>query len=283
MGNLFEFWNREDLNALARSAVGLCVCFALTMLLPVGVEAGHRGLDPTALVDWFGGRVTSGFHDPARPYHGGIDFGLAAGTPVRSTWEGTVVYAGWGGGYGNLVIVQNGDWRMYYAHLSQFSVRAGQLVQIGAIIGLSGNTGKSSGAHLHYEVRCRGVPVDPMTAPGVASGHVCSSPGESIELRVWFPKTGLDVPWQQLWTVVQWQDGEGVWHDVEGWRGTLDEVAGGVGRKVWWVAGPHLGKGPFRWVVYRDQAQVAPLTRSAPFHLPDVADRSVVTAVWLSP
>ena len=68
-------------------------------------------------------RITSGFHDPSRTYHGGIDFGLAEGTPIRSTWGGTVVYAGWSeAGYGNLVIVQNGDWQMYYGHLSAFSL-----------------------------------------------------------------------------------------------------------------------------------------------------------------
>lgn len=137
---------------------------------PMGVveapSATGLGLDPAALVEWFGGHVTSGFHDPSRPGHNGVDFSLVEGTPIRSTWEGTVVYAGWSdAGYGNLVIVQNGDWQTYYGHLSAFSVGVGQDLQTGTVLGLSGNTGWSTGPHLHYEVRHRGTPVDPVTAP----------------------------------------------------------------------------------------------------------------------
>ena len=137
---------------------------------PVGVVEAPSvtglGLDPAVLVEWFGGHVTSGFHDPSRPGHNGIDFSLVEGTPIRSTWEGTVVYAGWSdAGYGNLVIVQNGDWQTYYGHLSAFSVGVGQDLQTGTTLGLSGNTGWSTGPHLHYEVRHRGTPVDPVTAP----------------------------------------------------------------------------------------------------------------------
>ena len=137
---------------------------------PVGVVEAPSvtglGLDPAVLVEWFGGHVTSGFHDPSRPGHNGIDFSLVEGTPIRSTWEGTVVYAGWSdAGYGNLVIVQNGDWQTYYGHLSAFSVGVGQDLQTGTVLGLSGNTGWSTGPHLHYEVRHRGTPVDPVTAP----------------------------------------------------------------------------------------------------------------------
>ena len=137
---------------------------------PVGVVEAPSvtglGLDPAVLVEWFGGHVTSGFHDPSRPGHNGIDFSLVEGTPIRSTWEGTVVYAGWSdAGYGNLVIVQNGDWQTYYGHLSAFSADVGQDLQTGTVLGLSGNTGWSTGPHLHYEVRHRGTPVDPVTAP----------------------------------------------------------------------------------------------------------------------
>ena len=115
---------------------------------PVGavdaLSATGLGLDPTVLVTWFGGHVTSGFHDPSRTYHGGIDFSLAEGTPVRSTWGGTVVYAGWSeAGYGDLVIVQNGDWQMYYGHLSAFSVSVGQEMETGTAVGLSGNAARS--------------------------------------------------------------------------------------------------------------------------------------------
>ena len=137
---------------------------------PVGIVDAPSleglGLDPGALEAWFGGHVTSGFHDPSRPGHSGIDFSLVEGTPIRSTWDGTVVYAGWSdAGYGNLIVVQNGDWRTYYGHLSAFSVSVGQTVDTGTVVGLSGNTGWSTGPHLHYEVRHQGTPVDPVTAP----------------------------------------------------------------------------------------------------------------------
>ena len=137
---------------------------------PVGVvpapSVSGVGLDPGVLIEWFGGHVTSGYHDPSRAYHGGIDFSLVAGTPVRSTWQGQVVFTGWSdAGYGNLVIVQNGDWEIYYGHLSAFSVSVGQEMQTGTVVGLSGNSGVSTGPHLHYEVRHQGTPVDPVTAP----------------------------------------------------------------------------------------------------------------------
>ncbi len=140
--------------------------------MPVGVarveigDTSQLGLDPGVLAEWFGGPVTSGFRDPSRPSHGGVDFSLVTGTPVRSTWEGTVVYAGRSeAGYGNLIIVENGGWQMYYGHLSAFSVSVGREVRTGTILGASGNTGRSTGPHLHYEVRRDGVPVDPLSAP----------------------------------------------------------------------------------------------------------------------
>ena len=256
--------------------VGICLCVTLAMLLPVGTAAAsefpwnHRGLDPTALVGWFGGRVTSGFRDPNRPYHVGIDFGVGWGAPIPSTWEGTVVYAGWYGDFGNTVIVQNGDWQMRYAHLSQFAVQVGQQVETGTIVGLSGNTGVSTGAHLHYEVRCNGVAVDPMTAPSVPGD---SRPkGDYIELHV------HGNPQPELWTVVQWRHPDGSWRDVEGWRGTFDEIVGGEGRKVWWVSEDGFGHGPFRWVVYQSEGGRL-LGTSGTFNLPSDG-RAVIVAVW---
>lgn len=104
------------------------------------------------------GVLTQAYH--ARHY--GLDFGIAVGTPIRTTMDGKVVYAGWNNeGYGNLVIVENGAYRTYYAHLSQIPVTVGQSVQAGSVIGLSGNTGNSTGPHLHYEVRIDGKPIDP--------------------------------------------------------------------------------------------------------------------------
>lgn len=105
-----------------------------------------------------GGTLTQDFHTG----HNGLDFGVPVGTPVKSTMDGKVVYSGWNDqGYGNLVIVENGAFRTYYAHLSSIPVSMGDQVAAGSVIGLSGNTGNSTGPHLHYEIRKNRVAIDP--------------------------------------------------------------------------------------------------------------------------
>ncbi len=105
-----------------------------------------------------GGVLTQNYH----PGHNGLDFGVVVGTPIESTMSGKVVHAGWNDqGYGNLVIVENGSYRTYYAHLSSIPVSVGDTVSKGTTIGLSGNTGNSTGPHLHYEIRKDNVPIDP--------------------------------------------------------------------------------------------------------------------------
>ena len=103
-----------------------------------------------------------------------------------------------------------------------------------------------------------------------------------IELRVRFVREEQARRWQELWTVVEWQDAFGGWHDVEGWRGTLDEIVDGEGRKVWWVYQRDLGTGPFRWTVYRSPAGRL-LAHSEPFHLPGAAGQTVTVNVALRP
>lgn len=127
-----------------------------------GIEEGsvaESGGEASSFQSWpVQGRLTQEF----RAHHRGIDIAVPVGTPVRTTISGQVIYAGWNNqGYGNLVIVENGPWRTYYAHLSEIPVRVGQWVEAGEVIGLSGNTGNSTGPHLHYEVRRQGVPVHP--------------------------------------------------------------------------------------------------------------------------
>ena len=105
-----------------------------------------------------GGVLTQNFHSG----HNGLDFGIPVGTPIKSTMDGKVVHAGWNNqGYGNLVIVENASYRTYYAHLSSIPVSVGDLVTAGTAIGLSGNTGNSTGPHLHYEIRKNNQPTDP--------------------------------------------------------------------------------------------------------------------------
>jgi murein DD-endopeptidase MepM/ murein hydrolase activator NlpD len=108
-----------------------------------------------------GGRLTQNYHTS----HNGLDIGVVVGTPIRTTMDGTVIHAGWNNqGYGNLVIVENGEYRTYYAHLSSIPVSVGETVRAGNTIGLSGNTGNSTGPHLHYEIRVNKAAINPTSA-----------------------------------------------------------------------------------------------------------------------
>lgn len=96
-------------------------------------------------------------------FHEGMDFSAPVGTPVYATADGTVVSAKWEGAYGNMVELKHGyNYTTRYAHLSKLLVRPGQTVHRGDLIGEVGNTGKSTGPHLHYEVRYRGAPQNPV-------------------------------------------------------------------------------------------------------------------------
>ncbi|MEV6208351.1 M23 family metallopeptidase [Kitasatospora sp. NPDC051914] len=102
----------------------------------------------------------AGPHRAAR--HTGLDFPVAAGTPVRAVTDGTVT-TGWSGSYGYLAVVTAADGtETWYAHLSGYRVRGGR-VRAGEVIGLAGATGNATGPHLHFEVRpAGGAPVDPL-------------------------------------------------------------------------------------------------------------------------
>lgn len=96
-------------------------------------------------------------------FHEGMDFSANIGTPVYATGDGRVKSAGWNSGYGNLIEIDHGfNYLTRYAHLSKMHVTAGQTVRRGDLIGEVGNTGKSTGPHLHYEVRYKGQPQNPV-------------------------------------------------------------------------------------------------------------------------
>lgn len=127
---------------------------SLTNLISQGSKTVPSGKPVT-------GRLTQGFHRD----HGGLDIAIPVGTPIQTTMDGQVVHAGWNNqGYGNLVIVENGEYRTYYAHLSSIPVSIGDTVKAGTTVAYSGNTGNSTGPHLHYEIRRNKVPIDPTAA-----------------------------------------------------------------------------------------------------------------------
>lgn len=115
-------------------------------------------------------RVASGFGyriDPVyktRRFHAGLDFTAPVGTPIYATADGVVKEAGYNtGGYGNNVVINHGfGFETLYAHMYKIKARVGQKVKRGEVIGYIGNTGKSTGPHLHYEVHKKGQPVDPI-------------------------------------------------------------------------------------------------------------------------
>lgn len=95
--------------------------------------------------------------------HKGLDISTPTGTPVRAPARGEVTFSGWDGAYGICITIDHGGGiTTRYAHLAKAAVKVGDYVQRGDVIGAVGNTGRSTGPHLHYEVRVKNVPVNPM-------------------------------------------------------------------------------------------------------------------------
>lgn len=136
--------------------------------VPKIVERGTK-IPPTYIKPLSGGRLSSGFGKRSRPtrgassYHKGIDWATPTGTAVMASSAGTVAKAGWGSGYGYVVYINHGDGRQTrYGHLSKVLVSAGQTISQGQKIALSGNTGISSGPHVHFEILINGSQVNPL-------------------------------------------------------------------------------------------------------------------------
>lgn len=123
-------------------------------------------------------RMTSGFGMRVHPVlgglrgHQGLDMAAPTGTPVYAPADGMVGKAEWFGGYGNFISIgHGGDLETRYGHLSRIAVSAGQRVRKGDLIGYVGSTGRSTGPHLHYEVRVAGTAVDPTPYMTEAGGE----------------------------------------------------------------------------------------------------------------
>ncbi len=134
------------------------------------VGAGGSTGSGSGTLSWpVSGPVTSPFGWRIHPilgykkFHTGIDIGVGYGVPIHSAGAGTVIYATWMGGYGNVIIVDHGNGlSTLYAHQSSLAVGKGARVARGQTVGYVGSTGFSTGPHLHFEVRVNGNPVDPM-------------------------------------------------------------------------------------------------------------------------
>jgi murein DD-endopeptidase MepM/ murein hydrolase activator NlpD len=136
--------------------------------VPKIVERGTI-VPPTYIKPISGGRLTSGFGKRNRPtrgassYHKGVDWATPVGTSVVASSSGTVTRAGWGSGYGYCVYIHHSDGKdTRYGHLSKVLVSVGQSVTQGQRIALSGNTGVSTGPHLHFEILVNGTQVNPL-------------------------------------------------------------------------------------------------------------------------
>ena len=148
-----------------------------------------------------------------------------------------------------------------YVKLIRFVLGACVLVIVCLIVGLPTST---LAAPLAPPV------LPPRPTPRATPTAQASLPGASIALRVLSAPTGL-------WTKVQWQDGWGDWHDVEGWQGTLDTAD----EKVWWVAPKDFGGGPYRWAIYASRDGPS-LGASDPFYLPEADGLSVRVSISAS-
>ena len=130
--------------------------------VPQIIERGTK-IPPTYIKPLSGGRFSSGFKRRWGRMHKGIDWACPVGTSIMASCGGTVVQAGWFGGYGNCITLRHPDGRQTrYGHLSRILVKTGQSVKQGEKIGLSGNTGRSTGPHVHFEIIINGSQVNPL-------------------------------------------------------------------------------------------------------------------------
>ena len=134
----------------------------ITEPVPEIIEKGTQ-TPPTYIKPITGGTLTSTFKWRWGRMHKGIDWAVPKGTTVRASCGGTVVSAGWSGGYGNCITIRHPDGKQTrYGHLSKILVSAGQKVDQGQKIALSGNTGRSTGPHVHFEILVNGTQVNPL-------------------------------------------------------------------------------------------------------------------------
>ena len=110
----------------------------------------------------FAGEITSPYGYRDKHFHKGVDIDLNKGNPVKASFDGIVRIAKKYGAFGNVVVIRHRDGlETVYAHLSKIKVKSGDKISSGALIGLGGSSGRSSGSHLHFEIRYKGIPLNP--------------------------------------------------------------------------------------------------------------------------
>ncbi|WP_271079195.1 M23 family metallopeptidase [Aurantiacibacter sp. MUD61] len=153
---LFASWEGIDTDGRVNAAGGVSVVPQMAVSVP-------------SLMPLADARLTSGYGNRNHPIlrrrarHNGVDLAAPTGTPVYATADGIVEMAQWYSSYGNYVqIGHGGEMETRYAHLSRYTVSSGEQVRAGDLIGYVGSTGRSTGPHLHYEIRVSGDPVNPI-------------------------------------------------------------------------------------------------------------------------
>jgi murein DD-endopeptidase MepM/ murein hydrolase activator NlpD len=155
---------RKEKAEFLREVAGLAAASnALSAQLQATGSSSYDSTPSSSGLVWpVSGPVVSGFGMRWGRLHAGIDIGAGYGTPIHAAASGTVISAGWMGGYGNLVVIDHGGGlATAYAHQSSMAVGGGSVSQ-GQVIGYVGCTGHCFGPHLHFEVRVNGSPVDPL-------------------------------------------------------------------------------------------------------------------------
>lgn len=185
---LFSSWQSLDQGAARTNLVAPALNGASRI---GGVIPGfsNETVSIPSLVPVEGVRMTSDFGMRWHPVlggrraHKGVDLAAAAGTPIRASADGVVERADWFAGYGLFVALEHGgEIETRYGHMSRLNVAAGQRVRKGDVIGYVGSTGRSTGPHLHYEVRIAGEAVNPI--PYLQSGAVAPATGALAALAM---------------------------------------------------------------------------------------------------
>jgi len=159
-----------ELQALNPNLDPQCLKIGDSLVLPRGkqpvlaMKSVSRGIGFGSFFSWpIMGTITSYFGWRSLGYHYGVDIAAALGDPVKATADGVVSFTGWKGNYGKVIFIDHPDRRQtVYGHLSKILVRNGQEVRRGQVVGKIGVTGRTTGPHLHFEIREKGRCVNPL-------------------------------------------------------------------------------------------------------------------------